>query len=140
MGSAVRHANAIGMHLKTKGPKAADPHKNGLWWTAFLLDRLISTQVGCPVAVPESIVTAKLLKGQSFRDPPYLAARVELARLQDRIRESIYGLHQEQSLQERVEEALADLQGWAKRLPENLLMDRPGAANLFLRLSLNQVS
>ncbi|KAL8347989.1 hypothetical protein RB598_001359 [Gaeumannomyces tritici] len=137
-GSAVRLAVVMGLHVNVPPSQltdvAAREHRCRVWWTAYTFDRLWAAKLGNPVAIEDNEIRVDFPSDQSalegtidagdFFDAGYSLARIKLARVAGKITQSIYGrrIHQE-SLSQRVQEALSDLRAWADELPSYLHLD-----------------
>jgi proline utilization trans-activator len=132
VGSAVRVAIIMGLHLNVPEPLLTDPatreHRIRVWWTAYTFDRMWATKLGYPVAIQDSDIDLDLpsnkLLDRDFEDSAYSVAMIELARISGRITHSVYGKSSQQaSLSQRVHDSLSALRKWLKDLPSTLQMD-----------------
>ncbi len=150
----------IGLHLNVPESQLGDvvvrEHRNRLWWTCYILDRMCALNLGNPVAVPDDVIDVDLpmqLKhpdSADFADADYYIARIRLAQLYGRIVQSIYvrKTHrspQEAMLAQRVQVCLKDLHEWGENLPSHLRFSPDDMINLksdtvSLHLSFNQAS
>ncbi|CEL01817.1 hypothetical protein ASPCAL01395 [Aspergillus calidoustus] len=136
-GSAVRQAIIMGLHLNIPASQMSDvgerEHRNRIWWTAYTFDRMWAVKLGYPSAIQDGKVEVDLPCNPvgldnaavlDFPDCAYFVARIRLARLSDRVINSIYG-HKalESSLSSRVQDAFGDLRQWLKELPPSLQID-----------------
>ena len=147
----------MGLHLNVPDSQLNDAeareHRNRVWWTAYIFDRMWASKLGHPVAVRDDAVevdlpsNAVLGKGvDDFGDSAYSIASIKLARLSGRMLHSIYSrVPQQKSLSQRVQEALKDLRQWVEELPGHLNIESNDATELSpkpvsLHLSFNQAS
>ncbi|OGM49680.1 hypothetical protein ABOM_001806 [Aspergillus bombycis] len=151
-GIAMRSAIVTGLHLNIPGPQLSDMsargHRQRLFWTAYMFDRMWAAQLGHPVAIqdedvevdiPGSHLTGSLLDEDS--DCVYHSASIQLARLLTGVVQSIYSFRsQRQDIQiaARVHQVLQDLLAWVEQLPPRLQVDHtPGAVNDLKTVSLH---
>lgn len=156
----MRHALVIGLHLNVPDSQLSDAavreHRNRLWWTAYIFDRMCALNLGNPVAVPDDVIDVNLPsklnlpENGDFADADYYVARIRLAQLSGRIVQSIYVRKshpspEEAMLAQRVQVCLKDLHEWGENLPSHLRLEDGGNVSLksttaSLHLSFNQVS
>lgn len=156
----MRHALVIGLHLNVPDSQlrnaAVREHRNRLWWTAYIFDRMCALNLGNPVAVPDDVIDVNLPSKldlpdtDDFADADYYIARIRLAHLSGRIVQSIYVRKshpspQEAMLAQRVQVCLKDLHEWGENLPAHLRLGSGETVSLkstmaSLHLSFNQVS
>nr|XP_036587178.1 C6 transcription factor [Colletotrichum truncatum]KAF6797909.1 C6 transcription factor [Colletotrichum truncatum] len=135
-GSATRLAVVMGLHLNVPESqlrdKAAREHRNRVFWTAYIFDRMWAAKLGHPVCVQDVDIEVDLPSNpavdesisEDFADASYFIASVKLARVLGRIVPSIYRRrNQQSSLSHRVQEALSALRGWVEELPPQLHID-----------------
>ncbi|KAJ9644500.1 hypothetical protein H2199_003463 [Coniosporium tulheliwenetii] len=147
----------MGMHLNVPefqlSDREAREHRNRVWWTAYIFDRMWASRLGQPVSIQDDDIEVDLpssdgLAGTDsgdFGDPEYLIANIRLAKLAGHIIASIYARRRQQgAFSQRVQQVLRDLRNWVKDLPNRLQLDtdEPSqtAPNLIvsLHLSFNQ--
>src|SRR5688572_24726671 len=62
--AAVRMAVIMGLHLNIPAAQLSDPvqreHRNRVWWTAYIFDRMWATKLGCPPAIQDEDVKVDL--------------------------------------------------------------------------------
>ncbi|KAL2262970.1 hypothetical protein VTK26DRAFT_8759 [Humicola hyalothermophila] len=159
-GSALRMAVILGLHLNMPSPQqhndpAEREHRIRVWWTAYVLDRMFASVLGCPPAIQDEDVKVDLpstpnVEGRAaddFRFSDYHAAFAKLAGISMRAVRSIYTRHHHAStLFSRVQQRVKELKAWVKELPQCLhLTTAPGPCPahhsydlLSLHLTLNQ--
>ncbi|KAI8230502.1 putative transcriptional regulatory protein [Colletotrichum sp. SAR 10_86] len=135
-GSATRLAVVMGLHLNVPESQlrdvAAREHRNRVFWTAYIFDRMWASKLGHPVCVQDVDIEVDLPSNPAvdesiaddFADASYFVASVKLARVLGKIVPLIYRRrNQQMSLSHRVQEALNDLRGWVEELPPQLHID-----------------
>ncbi|KAI8265809.1 putative transcriptional regulatory protein [Colletotrichum sp. SAR11_239] len=135
-GSATRLAVVMGLHLNVPESQlrdvAAREHRNRVFWTAYIFDRMWASKLGHPVCVQDVDIEVDLPSNpmvdesiaDDFADASYFVASVKLARVLGKIVPLIYRRrNQQMSLSHRVQEALNDLRGWVEELPPQLHID-----------------
>ncbi|KAF0327138.1 positive activator of transcription [Colletotrichum asianum] len=135
-GSATRLAVVMGLHLNVPESQlrdvAAREHRNRVFWTAYIFDRMWASKLGHPVCVQDVDIEVDLPSNPTvdesiaddFADASYFVASVKLARVLGKIVPLIYRRrNQQMSLSHRVQEALNDLRGWVEELPPQLHID-----------------
>ena len=150
----------MGLHLNIPAAQLSDPvlreHRNRVWWTAYIMDRMWASRLGCPPAIQDeeikvdlpsnSIINGNL--AEDFSDYGYYVAYVKLASIATSVVQSIYGERdQTTTLFGKVQQRLKELKAWVEELPPYLHMDTslkssPNYHNydiLSLHLTLNQV-
>ncbi|KAK3990400.1 fungal-specific transcription factor domain-containing protein [Cladorrhinum sp. PSN332] len=156
-GSALRMAVIMGLHLNMPSTHLDDAaireHRNRLWWTAYMLDRLHATKLGCPPGIQDEHVqvdfpsTAASVSSDDFADPCLQAAYAKLATISMNVVQSIYnGQPRDRTpaiLFQKVQQRLKELNGWVQDLPSHLRLDaelRPWTNYdvLSMHLTLNQ--
>lgn len=157
-GSAMRLSVVMGLHLNVPESQLSDAgareHRNRVWWTAYIFDRMWASKLGHPISVRDDVIEVDLPSNPNvknsvddFRDCAYFVASIRLARLSGGILHSIYSRKAEQkSLSQRVQEALKDLRQFVQDLPSHLHIESsdstepsPRPISLSLNLSFNQV-
>ncbi|KAK2774662.1 C6 transcription factor [Colletotrichum kahawae] len=135
-GSATRLAVVMGLHLNVPESQlrdvAAREHRNRVFWTAYIFDRMWASKLGHPVCVQDVDIEVDLPSNPTvdesiaddFAEASYFVASVKLARVLGKIVPLIYRRrNQQMSLSHRVQEALNDLRGWVEELPPQLHID-----------------
>ncbi|KAI8202385.1 hypothetical protein KHU50_004981 [Colletotrichum sp. SAR 10_65] len=135
-GSATRLAVVMGLHLNVPESQlrdvAAREHRNRVFWTAYIFDRMWASKLGHPVCVQDVDIEVDFPSNPAvdesiaddFADASYFVASVKLARVLGKIVPLIYRRrNQQMSLSHRVQEALNDLRGWVEELPPQLHID-----------------
>ncbi|KAI9148029.1 LOW QUALITY PROTEIN: putative transcriptional regulatory protein [Paramyrothecium foliicola] len=154
VGSSVRLATVMGLHFNIDKVHIPDPelreHRNRVWWTAYVFDRMWSSKIGLPASISDDDISVELpskmegTNADDFVDHEYLIASIELARLAGRINCGIYGRKaQTGQFLASVQDLLKSLQEWAQRLPAHLRIDTDEPAKdvgrpVSLHLSFNQ--
>jgi hypothetical protein len=145
----------MGLHLNVDQAHIADPelreHRNRLWWTAYIFDRMWSSKTGLPTSISDDEISVDHPSRSTgpnqhdFVDHEYLVASVELARLAGRINTRIYSRPaQKGRFLQGVQDLLKSLQDWAQGLPAHLQVDTTEPDTtvgqpVSLHLSFNQV-
>ncbi|TEA17097.1 putative transcriptional regulatory protein [Colletotrichum sidae] len=155
-GSATRLAVVMGLHLNVPQSQLRDvavrEHRNRVFWTAYIFDRMWAAKLGHPVCIQDLDIEVDLPSNPAvdatvaddFADASYAIASVKLARVLGKIVPSIYRRRNQQtSLSHRVQEALQELRGWSEELPPQLHIDAPVTSErmpkpLALHLNFNQ--
>ncbi|KAK0634158.1 fungal-specific transcription factor domain-containing protein [Immersiella caudata] len=158
-GSAIRMGVIMGLHLNIPVAQQSDPvvreHRNRVWWTSYILDRMWASKLGCPPAIQDEDIkvdlpTPVLLEGPSAQDFAYAGyhtAFVKLASISMHSVRSIYtGKDQASALFNKVQQRVKELKAWAEELPPPLHLDTSLGPNpayhnyelLSLHLILNQ--
>lgn len=154
----MRLSVVMGLHLNVPESQLSDAgareHRNRVWWTAYIFDRMWASKLGHPISVRDDVIEVDLPSNPNvknsvddFRDCAYFVASIRLARLSGGILHSIYSRKAEQkSLSQRVQEALKDLRQFVQDLPSHLHIESsdttepsPRPISLSLNLSFNQV-
>lgn len=153
----MRISVVMGLHLNVPESQLSDAgvreHRNRVWWTAYIFDRMWSSKLGHPVAVRDDVIDVDMPSNPVFNgatddfcDSSYLIASIRLARLSGRILHSIFSRKpQQKSLSLRVQEALKDLRQWVEDLPPHLHIEQSVDVSdvspkpVSLHLSFNQV-
>ncbi|KAJ0278530.1 hypothetical protein COL940_007250 [Colletotrichum noveboracense] len=156
-GSATRLAVVMGLHLNVPESQlrdvAAREHRNRVFWTAYIFDRMWASKLGHPVCVQDVDIEVDLPSNPAvdesiaddFADASYFVASVKLARVLGKIVPLIYRRrNQQMSLSHRVQEALNDLRGWVEELPPQLHIDHKVTSErmqkpISLHLNFNQI-
>ncbi|KAM0323895.1 hypothetical protein ACHAQA_008476 [Verticillium albo-atrum] len=135
-GMAVRMAVLIGLHLNIPASQLGDPavreHRNRLWATTCIFDRMWASKLGQPAAIgdcdimvdPPSNPSVDVAVAGDFADCAYYIASSRLASIICSMVRSIYNTRdQSTTLSSRVQQALKDLRGWVQELPSHLHLD-----------------
>ncbi|KAK4445293.1 fungal-specific transcription factor domain-containing protein [Podospora aff. communis PSN243] len=158
-GSAIRMGVIMGLHLNIPVAQQSDPvireHRNRVWWTSYILDRMWASKLGCPPAIQDEDIKVDLPSPISVEGPGakdfgyagYYKAFVKLAGISMHTVRSIYtGKDQASVLFNKVQQRVKELKAWAEELPPPLHLDTSLGANpayhnydlLSLHLTLNQ--
>jgi hypothetical protein len=157
IGSAIRLALTIGMYQnmaeRQLPDKAARQRRVRLWWTMYVLDRMMSSKVGYPTLLKDEDVEVDypsddgLTEAQKddFVDADYLAASISLARIAGGIIGSLYSRRkQSDSFSQRVQAVFRKLRDWVEALPPSMQLRQEDASSqvarhiVMLHLSFNQ--
>ncbi|KAF7918537.1 uncharacterized protein EAE98_009780 [Botrytis deweyae] len=100
IGTAIRLQNVMGLHLNIDRNHISDPeireHRNRLWWTTYVLDRMISSKTGLPVSISDQDITVDLPsdacqeKSEDFMEHSVLVINVNLAKIAGSINQLVY--------------------------------------------------
>ena len=155
----------MGLHLNIPPAQLSDPiireHRNRVWWTAYIMDRMWAFRLGCPPAIQDEDVRVDLpsnplINGkppEDFPDAGYYSAYAKLARIATNVVRSIHSeKDQTTTLFSKVQQRLKELKAWVEELPPYLHMAHTSSALspnyhnyhnydiLSLHLTLNQVN
>ncbi|KAK4039006.1 fungal-specific transcription factor domain-containing protein [Parachaetomium inaequale] len=135
-GAAVRMAVIMGLHLNIPATQLSDPvqreHRNRVWWTAYIFDRMWATKLGCPPAIQDEDVKVDLPStpavsgnlADDFGFAGYYVACVKLGGIAMNTVRSIYtGKDQANTLFNKVQQRVKQLKAWVEELPPSLHMD-----------------
>lgn len=155
----MRHSLVVGLHLNMPRAQIVDDavreHRNRVWWTAYIFDRIFATNLGDPVSVPDEVMGVSLPSNLpsppgDFVDSAYFVARIRLMSLFSDAVESIYDRNPQARsrrppLGERIEAAHRKLCVWKESLAPELHLDFNGegdskSAIVSLHLQYYQVS
>ncbi|KAH8901297.1 hypothetical protein GQ53DRAFT_835153 [Thozetella sp. PMI_491] len=156
-GVALRYGVVMGLHLNIPEAQLSDratrEHRNRLWWSAYMFDRMLSSRLGQPASIQDDDIHVDFpsndglqdCKKGDFGDAEYLIAQIKLAKLGEKITASLYGRKaQKEPFSQRVQQVLKDLQNWVQNLPNHLQMDNHHSSQpttdpiRYLHLSFNQ--
>ncbi|KAK5659345.1 hypothetical protein OQA88_1438 [Cercophora sp. LCS_1] len=152
-GSALRLAVIMGLHLNIPSAQLSDPvlreHRNRVFWTAYIFDRMWASKLGCPPAIQDAEVKVDLpaaIISSDFGFADYYASYVKLASISMNTVRSIYtGKDQAATLFTKVQQRVKELKGWVDGLPPSLHWDTDTHPNsyhdydlLSLHLALNK--
>lgn len=150
----------MGLHLNIPAAQLSDPilreHRNRVWWTAYIMDRMWASRLGCPPAIQDEDVKVDLpsnpaIEGtlpEDFSDSGYYAAYAKLASIATKVVRSIYSEEDRTAtLFGKMQQRLKELKAWVEELPPSLHMDPSSASSpnyhnydiLSFHLTLNQV-
>ena len=149
----------MGLHLNISESQLKDrairEHGKRIWWTLYLFERMWSSRLGHPISISDDDIDAEppsndapeVAASDDFRDPEYIIASIDLARLAGQITASIYSRkRQKGDFSQRVQQNLRDLRGWIQGLPTHLKIEKVELSEtlprpiIYLHLSFNQVS
>jgi len=127
----------LGLHLNMPAVPSAGPaqqeHRIRLWWTAYTLDRMWASMLGCPPAIQDEDVKVDfpsqvLFEGvlsEDFGFAGYYTALAKLSGILMRTVRSIYtGRVQGVALFVKVQERVKELKAWVTELPARLISNR----------------
>ncbi|KAG7133272.1 putative transcriptional regulatory protein C3C7.04 like [Verticillium longisporum] len=135
-GMAVRMAVLIGLHLNIPAAQLPDAavreHRNRLWATTCIFDRMWASKLGQPAAIgdrdimvdPPSNASVDAAVAGDFGDCAYYIASSRLASITSTMVRCIYNTRdQSTTLSSRVQQTLKDLREWVQELPSHLHLD-----------------
>ncbi|KAH6951997.1 fungal-specific transcription factor domain-containing protein [Fusarium avenaceum] len=134
VGAALRLATIMGLHMNIGDTYIPDPelreHRIRVWWSVYILDRLLSSKTGLPLSISDDDISVKLpsdmstLKPKDFADRTRFVALLRLARIAGDISRTLYvRTPQRCTFLQRVAKIREDLQLWWGGLPENIKFD-----------------
>jgi len=153
IGTALRLAHKIGLHVR-KGSQHCSPavalQRNRVFWIAYILDRDISLQSGlAPVQLDSDIdldlppleteddLTGFVFAPDGYTKMNYFRARVELARIQGKVYDSVYSASAQnldfEERRRRNSEIFHMLDDWSSRIPPEfhaLTLSQSGPSSL----------
>lgn len=157
----MRLSMMLGLHRKIPTNSPLTPpereHRIRVWWTVYVMDRMMSSKVGHPAMIQDTDIDVQLpsLDGLSqqdtadFYDPAYLLAQIGLARITGNVLGNIYHIPhpgRTNSFVHGVQTILTSLRSFHSGLPPLLRLEAhssPMYANrsvASLHLHFNQVS
>lgn len=119
----------MGLHLNVSESQLGDvnerEHRNRIWWTAYIFDRMWAAKLGYPSAIRDDEIEVDLPStSPSDSEMPghtscvHFIARIGLARISGRMIHSIYCERTHaKSLSHRVQQSFQDLRQWLEELP-----------------------
>jgi len=160
VGSALRLATIMGLHINIGHAQLPDPelreHRIRVWWTAYSLDRFLSSKIGLPLLISDDDILVDLPAGNpalnsgDFGDHLHFVAVLRLAKIAGKISRSLYVRKaQRGTFLHRVEKIGEELDQWREQLPDRIKSEFDRAqdgnensqpATTALKLSFNQVS
>ncbi|KAI4715526.1 hypothetical protein E4T48_08280 [Aureobasidium sp. EXF-10727] len=159
IGSAIRLGLTIGMYQnmaeRQLPDKAARQRRVRLWWTMYVLDRMMSSKVGYPTSLKDEDVEVDLptdeglteAQKDDFIDADYLTASISLARIAGGIIGSLYSRRKlPDTFSQRVQAVFRKLRDWVEALPPSMQLRQEDASSqvarhiVMLHLSFNQIS
>ncbi|EXK43525.1 hypothetical protein FOMG_02470 [Fusarium oxysporum f. sp. melonis 26406] len=134
VGSALRLATVMGLHLNIDDTYVADPelreHRIRVWWSVYVLDRLLSSKIGLPPLISDDDISVNLpstsaaLGSEDFGDHFCFLAVVRLAKIAGNISRSLYvRTPQRGTFLQRVTKIRDELHHWKEELPEQMKLD-----------------
>ncbi|KAM0127328.1 hypothetical protein ACHAP3_008896 [Botrytis cinerea] len=100
IGTAMRLQNVMGLHLNIDRNHISDveirEHRNRLWWTTFVLDRMISSKTGLPLSISDQDINVDLPSDacqenrEDFMEHNFLIITVNLAKIAGSITQLVY--------------------------------------------------
>ncbi|EMD64505.1 hypothetical protein COCSADRAFT_89953, partial [Bipolaris sorokiniana ND90Pr] len=124
IGVSLRHAIALGLHLRNTATESVDLEQDTLthtWWAAYCIETLLNAIMGRPPAITEEYCTVPLPNHESEEDASsnksYLITRIEIARLTRKIQRYLYSpqtaTQSWESIQTTISDLLNDLNKWS---------------------------
>lgn len=134
VGSALRLATVMGLHLNIGDAYLPDPelreHRIRVWWSVYILDRLLSSKIGLPLLISDDDISVDLpssspdLTSDDFGDHSRYMAVVSLAKIAGNISRSLYvRTPQRGTFLQRVARIREELHHWKEELPEQMKLD-----------------
>ena len=157
IGSAMRLGLFVGLHQnihESQLPdRAARQHRNCLWWTVYIIDRMLGAKFGYPSLIRDDDIDVNLpsdsgltpVQKEGFLGAEYLIAHVNLARIAGNIITILYSRKKlDDTFSQRVHKIFRDLRTWFEALPEDMQLRNQGTTQvakhiLSLHLFFNQV-
>ncbi|KAG5661749.1 hypothetical protein KAF25_003988 [Fusarium avenaceum] len=159
VGIALRLATIMGLHMNIGDTYIPDPelreHRIRVWWSVYILDRLLSSKTGLPLSISDDDISVKLpsevstLSSKDFGDHSRFVSVLRLARIAGDISRSLYvRTPQRCTFLQRVAKIREDLELWRGELPENIKFDsqyqndaslHPHSKTSTLQLAYNQL-
>lgn len=130
----------MGLHLNVSESQLGDvderEHRNRIWWTAYIFDRMWAAKLGYPCAIRDEEIEVDFPSiSRADDDMPghgscvHFIARIGLARISGRMISSIYCERTHtKPLSNRVQKAFQDLRQWLEELPISCQINQ-GAGN-----------
>ncbi|KAG9258450.1 fungal-specific transcription factor domain-containing protein [Emericellopsis atlantica] len=128
-GTAVRLALALGCSLKPSEQQCLPSeraHRTRVWWTAYMLDRRLSANLGLPPAVDSRQISLELpTTAPGFRSSQALNVNVRLAHTTGEIMGSLYSntAVSESELVPKIQSILQSLHDIEKSIPQKYALD-----------------
>ncbi|KIL88264.1 transcriptional regulatory protein [Fusarium avenaceum] len=130
----LRLATIMGLHMNIGDTYIPDPelreHRIRVWWSVYILDRLLSSKTGLPLSISDDDISVKLpsdvstLNPKDFADHTRFVALLRLARIAGDISRTLYvRTPQRCTFLQRVAKIRENLQLWWGGLPENIKFD-----------------
>ncbi|KAJ4056741.1 hypothetical protein NW758_001168 [Fusarium oxysporum] len=134
VGSAMRLATVMGLHLNIGDTYLADPelreHRIRVWWSVYILDRLLSSKIGLPLLISDEDISVDLpsnspaLTSEDFGDHSHFLAIVRLSKIAGNISRSLYvRTPQRGTFLQRVARIREELEHWKGELPDQVKAD-----------------
>ncbi|KAH7233046.1 fungal-specific transcription factor domain-containing protein [Fusarium tricinctum] len=159
VGAALRHATIMGLHMNIGDTYIPDPelreHRIRVWWSVYILDRLLSSKIGLPLSISDDDISVKLpsdvstLNSKDFGDHTRFVAILRLARIAGDISRTLYvRTPQRCTFLQRVAKIREDLELWRGELPGSIKFDsqyqnntslHPQSKTSTLQLAYNQL-
>lgn len=119
----------MGLHLSIGDTYLADPelreHRIRVWWSVYILDRLLSSKIGLPLLISDDDISVDLpsngpsLTSENFGDHSHFLAIVRLAKIAGNISRSLYvRTPQHGTFLQRVARIREELDHWKAELPD----------------------
>ncbi|KAI1028283.1 hypothetical protein LB503_002780 [Fusarium chuoi] len=134
IGSALRLSTVMGLHLSIGDTYLADPelreHRIRVWWSVYILDRLLSSKIGLPLLISDDDISVDLpsngpsLTSEDFGDHSHFLVIVRLAKIAGNISRSLYvRTPQRGTFLQRVARIREELDHWKAELPDQAKVD-----------------
>jgi hypothetical protein len=157
IGSAMRLGLTIGLYQNMSErqlpDKASRQRRVRLWWTMYVLDRMMSSKVGYPTSLKDEDIEVDLptdeglteAQRNDFIDVDYLTASISLARIAGGIIGSLYSRRKlPDTFSQRVQAIFRKLRDWLEALPLSMQLRQDEASSqvarhiVMMHLSFNQ--
>jgi hypothetical protein len=122
IGQAIRIAQSIGLHRKFASNSDTDDLLSRIWWTAYILERIMELETGRPSAIRDDECDQILPRIQ--QSDLYFGGLIRLSKIQTRAIDLFYGNKQSRKSTKdlllemgRIDRALLD---WANEFPESI--------------------
>jgi Fungal specific transcription factor domain/Fungal Zn(2)-Cys(6) binuclear cluster domain len=122
LGQAIRIAQSTGLHRHVSSSPETDDLHSRIWWTAYILERIMELETGRPSAIRDDECDQILPKTHSSN--VYFGGLIRLSKIQTRAINLLYGnKHRRKSTKEillemgRIDRALMD---WANEFPDSI--------------------
>jgi len=137
IGIALRLSIMLGLHRKIPGNSPLTPpereHRIRVWWTVYILDRLMSSKVGLPTMIQDKDIDVQSPSKnglsqhemEDFYDPAYLVNQITLSRITGNVLGNIYHTQPDRAntFVRGVQTTLTSLRNFHENLPPLLRLD-----------------
>ncbi|RGP67944.1 transcriptional regulatory [Fusarium sporotrichioides] len=132
--TALRLATIMGLHMNIGETYMPDPelreHRIRLWWSVYILDRLLSSKTGLPLSISDDDISVNLpsdmsnLNSKDFGDHSRFVAVLRLAKIAGDVSRSLYvRTPQRCTFLQRMAKIRESLELWRGELPESMKLD-----------------